>query len=79
MEAKTGVEIEIIHDKKDANQKKMDGGQEDLKAQVGSLASGIGVKQEGMMAMAGEMQSIAVPQKFPKEDAAVKTIRGLKD
>jgi hypothetical protein len=90
METKRGVEIKTMHDKKDGNQGKMGDGQEELKAQLGPLASRICVNQERMTAMldaclekmeatAGELQFVAVHQKVHKEDAAVETIGGLKD
>jgi hypothetical protein len=67
----------------------VDDGQEEIKAQVGSLASRIAVNQQEMKtvsdtcldkmeAKAGELQSVAVHQEVPKEEAAVKPIRALK-
>jgi oligoribonuclease (3'-5' exoribonuclease) len=97
MEAKVDSEIETIRETMDANQEntdayqeKMDDGQEETKAQVGSLASRIDANQEEMKAMLdaclelvkaypGELQSVAVHQEVPKDEAALEIIGALKD
>jgi hypothetical protein len=82
MEAKIWPEIKTI-------QRKMDNGQEDMKGQVGSLASPIDVNQEemkvtsdacleNMEANPRELQSVAVHQEVPKEGAAVEMIVALR-
>jgi hypothetical protein len=68
----------------------MDDGQEEMKAQVGSLTCWIDVNQEEMKAMLdaclekmeanpGELQYVVVHQEVPKEEAVVEMIRALKD
>jgi N-acetylglutamate synthase-like GNAT family acetyltransferase len=69
---------------------KMDDRQEEMKAQVSSLASQIVVNQDEMKAMLnaclekmeanpGELQSVAVHQDVPREDVIVEMIGALKD
>jgi uncharacterized FlaG/YvyC family protein len=83
MESKVGSEIKTA-------QEKMGDWQEEMKAQVGSLTSRIDANQKEMKAMLdaslekmgvnpAEMQSVAVHQEVPKEEATMETIRALKD
>jgi hypothetical protein len=67
----------------------MDNGQEEMEAQVVSLASRIDANQKEMKAMLDpcleimeenpELQSVAVHQKVPTEEAAVEMIAALKN